>query len=216
MTGYSNLTKSLCINLYSFYYAEDEAERLRYLEGFNEKYSSGRLTALLSHAAEMIDAKVLNISKHDYNPYGASAAALVSEKSMTLAHLDKSHLAVHTYHDFFPGNSAASFRVDIDITTCGGITPLCTLDYIIGLFNPLIITLDYKIRGFTRQTDGKKIYIDHNISSIQEYICVETLNKYIVKDINIHEAKIFYTKLIRKVIDKSLFREITEIDNELP
>ena len=41
-----------------------------------------------------------------------------------LAHLDKSHVTVHTYPEYHPETCIATFRVDIDVATCGEITPL--------------------------------------------------------------------------------------------
>ena len=64
---------------------------------------------------------------------------LIAEGSMIpvgetqLAHLDKSHVTVHTYPEYHPETCLATFRVDIDVATCGEITPLSTLDYLIGI-----------------------------------------------------------------------------------
>ena len=52
-----------------------------------------------------------------------------------MAHLDKSHVTVHTYPEYHPDTCLATFRVDIDVATCGEITPLSTLDYLIGSFD---------------------------------------------------------------------------------
>ena len=41
---------------------------------------------------------------------------------------------------------------------------------LIQSFDSDILTLDYHVRGFTRDVSGKKIYIDHRINSIQNYI----------------------------------------------
>ena len=30
--------------------------------------------------------------------------------------------------------------------------------------------MDYRVRGFTRDTSGRKLFIDHEIGSIQNYI----------------------------------------------
>ena len=87
-----------------------------------------------------------------------------------VAHLDKSHVTVHTYPEFHPETSIATFRVDIDVATCGEITPLKTLDYLIGNFDSDIITMDYRVRGFTRDVTGKKLFMDHDITSIQDFI----------------------------------------------
>ena len=64
-----------------------------------------------------------------------------STKQDIAGHLDKSHLTVHTYPEFHPDNAIATFRVDIDVSTCGEITPLKSLDYLIGSFDSDIITL---------------------------------------------------------------------------
>ena len=87
-----------------------------------------------------------------------------------VAHLDKSHVTVHTYPEYHPETCLATFRVDIDVATCGEITPLSTLDYLIGSFDSDIITMDYRVRGFTRDVDGKKLFMDREIRSIQDYI----------------------------------------------
>jgi S-adenosylmethionine decarboxylase len=121
--------------------------------------------------------------------------------SAIVAHLDKSHVTVHTYPESHPDNSIATFRVDIDVATCGEITPLSTLDYLIGSFDSDIITMDYKVRGFTRALDGEKLYIDHEITSIQNYIDAATLKTYDAIDINVYQANIFHTKMLIKEID---------------
>ena len=50
--------------------------------------------------------------------------------------------------------------MDIDVATCGTISPLKALNYLIGSFDSDIITIDYRVRGFTRDMDGKKHFID--------------------------------------------------------
>ena len=74
---------------------------------------------------------VLHISKQDYDPQGASVTFLIAEEHMKpalepdtmVAHLDKSHVTVHTYPEYHPDTCLATFRVDIDVATCGEITP---------------------------------------------------------------------------------------------
>ena len=44
-------------------------------------------------------------------------------------------MTVHTYPEYHPETCLATFRVDIDVATCGEITPLSTLDYLIGSFD---------------------------------------------------------------------------------
>ena len=98
----------------------------------------------------MIGATVLNIAKQDYEPQGASVTLLIAERPVPgdtqVAHLDKSHVTVHTYPEYHPETCLATFRVDIDVATCGEITPLSTLDYLISSFDSDIITMDYRVR----------------------------------------------------------------------
>lgn len=207
--GFNNLTKSLSFNIYDVCYAKSEREQRDYIAYIDEQYNSDRLTKILSKVTDMIGAQVLNISKQDYEPQGASVTFLIAEEPMiaqkasetVVAHLDKSHVTVHTYPEFHPDNSIATFRVDIDVATCGEITPLSTLDYLIGSFDSDIITMDYKIRGFTRDINGKKLFLDHKIVSIQDYIKSETLEKYDAIDINVYQSNIFHTKMLIKEVD---------------
>ncbi|MBQ4364039.1 MAG: adenosylmethionine decarboxylase, partial [Oscillospiraceae bacterium] len=179
------------------------------------------LTNILCEVTDMIGAHVLNISKQDYDPQGASVTLLVSEEHKIpeglypgqeiAGHLDKSHLTVHTYPEFHPDNAITTFRVDIDVSTCGEITPLNCLDYLIGSFDSDIITIDYRVRGFTRDESGKKLFIDHDITSIQNYIDKDTLLRYDAIDINVYQANIFHTKMMIKdiVLQNYLFNTDT-------
>lgn len=205
--GFNNLTKSLSFNIYDVCYAKTQREQKDYIAYIDKQYNSERLTNILTSVAEMIGAKVLNISSQDYDPQGASVTILIAEGSMvpagdtTVAHLDKSHVTVHTYPEYHPETCLATFRVDIDVATCGEITPLSTLDYLIGSFDSDIITMDYRVRGFTRDLGGQKLFMDHYINSIQNYINEATLRRYDAVDINIYEANIFHTKMLIKDID---------------
>jgi S-adenosylmethionine decarboxylase len=61
--------------------------------------------------------------------------------------------------------------------------------------------MDYRVRGFTRDVNGRKIYMDHDITSIQDYVSDETLKRYIAYDINIVSDNMFHTKMILKKFD---------------
>ena len=248
--GFNNLTKSLSFNIYDVCYAKTAREQKDYIAYIDEQYNSERLTKILYHMTEMIGANVLNVSKQDYEPQGASVTFLIAEGKMVpsgftsareaavsydeamsvhsdmpvsknsiqslktdtvVGHLDKSHITVHTYPEYHPDNSIATFRVDIDAATCGEITPLNTLDYLIGNFDSDIITMDYRVRGFTRDIDGKKLYMDHKITSIQDYINKETLKKYDAIDINLYQANLFHTKMLIKEMDLQNYLFNTDI-----
>ena len=205
--GFNNLTKSLSFNIYDVCYARSPREQRDYIAYIDGQYNSERLTKILTTLTDMIGAKVLNIAKQDYEPQGASVTILIAEGSMIpagttqLAHLYKSHVTVHTYPEYHPETCLATFRVDIDVATCGEITPLSTLDYLIGSFDSDIITLDYKVRGFTRDVNGHKLFLDHEIRSIQDFIDPETLLRYDAMDINVYAANLFHTRMMVKEID---------------
>lgn len=221
--GFNNLTKSLSFNIYDVCYAKSPREQRDYIAYIDEQYNSERLTSILYSVTDMIGAHVINVSKQDYDPQGASVTFLIAEESMipakggetVVAHLDKSHVTVHTYPEFHPDNSIATFRVDIDVATCGEITPLSTLDFLIGSFDSDIITMDYRVRGFTRDISGKKLFIDHKITSIQDYINPKTLEKYDAIDINIYQSNIFHTKMMIKEVDLQNYLFNTDV-YELP
>ncbi len=220
--GFNNLTKTLSFNIYDVCYAKSEREQKDYIAYIDEQYNSERLTKILCDVTQMIGAHVLNISKQDYDPQGASVNILIAEGDLSMdhidescnqgkytssprdtvhAHLDKSHVTVHTFPEYHPDNSISTFRVDIDVSTCGEISPLNALDYLIGSFDSDIITIDYRVRGFTRDVEGKKYYIDHDITSIQDYIDDVTLTRYDAIDVNVYQSNIFHTKMLIKEIE---------------
>ena len=196
-------------------------EQRDYIAYIDEQYNSERLTNILTSLTDMIGAKVLNIAKKDYEPQGASVTILIAEGSMIpagktqLAHLDKSHVTVHTYPEYHPETSLATFRVDIDVATCGEITPLSTLDYLIGSFDSDIITMDYRVRGFTRDVNGKKLFMDHTVRSIQDYIDPATLRRYDAVDVNVYSANLYHTKMMLKDINLQNYLFKTDV-YELP
>ena len=220
--GFNNLTKALSFNIYDVCYAKTPREQKDYIAYIDEQYNSERLTNILTRLTDMIGATVLNVSRQDYEPQGASVTILIAEGSMIpvqgetqVAHLDKSHVTVHTYPEYHPDTCLATFRVDIDVATCGEITPLSTLDYLINSFDSDIITMDYRVRGFTRNVDGQKLFLDHKITSIQDYIDKEILRRYDAVDINVYEANLFHTKMMVKEVNLQNYLFNTDV-YELP
>lgn len=214
--GFNNLTKSLSFNIYDICYAQSPEHRREYRKYVDELYNAQRLTEILTTVTSIIGANVLNIARQDYDPEGASVTMLISEhptapaedpsteepgplkKNSVVAHLDKSHVTVHTYPETHPDNEngISTFRADIDVSTCGVISPLKALNYLIHQFDSDIVTVDYRVRGFTRDVDGTKLYIDHEINSIQNFFLDETLDRYEMIDVNVYQENIFHTKML--------------------
>jgi len=225
--GFNNLTKTLSFNIYDICYAKTLEHRKGYIEYIDEQYNAERLTSILTNVSNIIGANILNISSQDYEPQGASVTMLICEEKINdsqgqgsspeddqnqnevpgpvpetvLAHLDKSHITVHTYPESHPDDGISTFRADIDVSTCGRISPLKALNYLIHSFDSDIITIDYRVRGFTRDVEGKKLFIDHKINSIQNYIGSETKERYHTIDVNVYQENIFHTKMLIKDFD---------------
>lgn len=222
--GFNNLTKTLSFNIYDVCYAVTPEDKKGYIEYIDEQYNSTRLTEILVEITNIIGANVLNIAKQDYEPQGASVTLLISEEAVPVVcvdpscnlgnigetiptpnhivgHLDKSHITVHTYPEAHPDRGIMTFRVDIDVSTCGEISPLKVLNYLIENFDSDIIICDYRIRGFTRDIDGNKYFKDHKINSIQDFISPKNLSLYNSIDVNVYQENIFHTKMILKELD---------------
>ncbi len=239
LRGFNNLTKTLSFNIYDVCYARSPQARKEYLEYIDEEYNSERLVKILHEVADIIGANILNVASQDYDPMGASVTILIAEEPVeprpdqVLAHLDKSHLCIHTYPETDSRTGVSTFRVDVDVSTCGKISPLRALNHLIDSFESDIVLMDYKVRGFTRDIKGNKHYIDHKIHSIQQYIDRKILDLYQCVDINIYQENLFHTKMLlrdfnldnylfaaaasdfteeeRKRVKKSLKQEMTEI-----
>jgi S-adenosylmethionine decarboxylase len=216
--GFNNLTKTLSFNIYDINYAETTTQTSQYIEYIDEEYNAERLTNILTEVSHLIGANILNIAHQDYDPQGASVTMLIAEEPViseelsnverpgplpesVVAHLDKSHITVHTYPESHPDNGISTFRADIDVSTCGRISPLRALNYLIHSFDSDIVIMDYRVRGFTRDVRGKKHYIDHNINSIQNFIAKESKDLYQMIDVNVYQENIFHTKMILKELE---------------
>lgn len=218
LKDFNNLTKTLSFNIYDICYAKTADQRQEYIEYIDEEYNADRLTNMLKDVASIIGANILNIAHQDYEPLGASVTMLVAEESIepmdvngsvkpgplpdaVVAHLDKSHLTVHTYPESHPDNGISTFRADIDVSTCGRISPLTALNYLMHSFDSEIVTMDYRVRGFTRDIFGTKHFIDHDINSIQNYIAEDTKQLYQMIDVNVYQENLFHTKMMLKEME---------------
>ena len=217
LESFNNLTKTLSFNIYDICYAHSEKAQREYISYIDEAYNAERLTDILTEVARIIGANILNIAHQDYDPEGASVTMLISELPIAeeplnpeapgplpdavVAHLDKSHITVHTYPESHPDNGISSFRADIDVSTCGRISPLRALNYLIHTFESDIVIMDYRVRGFTRDVSGKKHFIDHKISSIQNFLSKDTRERYQMIDVNVYQENIFHTKMLLKEFD---------------
>jgi len=222
--GFNNLTKTLSFNIYDICYASTEAQRCAYIEYIDEKYNAARLTQILTDVANIVGASILNVARQDYEPQGASVTMLIAEEPQAaegastsakpgplpeavVGHLDKSHITVHTYPESHPVGGISTFRADIDVSTCGVISPLKALNYLIHSFESDIVIMDYRVRGFTRDVRGRKHFIDHKINSVQDFVSCDTKESYEMIDVNVYQENLFHTKMMLKEfrLDNYLF-----------
>ena len=170
--GFNNLTKSLSFCIYDICYAKTAEERDGYIAYIDELYNANRLTEILSETCSIIGANILNIARQDYEP-------------------PESH----------PEGGLCTFRADIEVSTCGVISPLKALNYLIHQLESDIVTIDYRVRGFTRDVNGMKHFIDHEINSIQNFMSEDIKSLYDMVDVNVYQENIFHTKMLLKEFD---------------
>lgn len=193
LQGFNNLSKTLSISFYDVCYVSSEKSYKKYQVYCQEKYSAKNLARILSSVVDIIDAKILSATQYDYEPHGASAMVLLAEEtsienscltnsSSSVAHLDKSHLTIHSYPDTHPQNSVYTLRVDVEISTCGRISPLQALNYLIDQFCAEVLTFDYKVRGMTRKLNGDVCFLDSEIQPMQTLIDHKKQLEYQIKE----------------------------------
>jgi S-adenosylmethionine decarboxylase len=210
--GYNQLTKSLVLSLYKLDYIACNESKTNYIKRINNEFCANKLADMLTEIAHTIGGQVLNRAIRNYQPQGASATLMIAEASndgenqpmpsSIVAHLDKSHLCIHTYPEELFTDNIAIFRADIDISSCGLISPLVVLNNIIDQYSPDIVNIDYRVRGFNRQVDKTKQFIDHEIGSIQTFLSPQILEKYQTSDNNLAKINFFHTSLMTEKIEE--------------
>jgi S-adenosylmethionine decarboxylase len=79
------------------------------------------------------------------------------------------------------------------------------------------------VRGFTRDTSGNKHWIDHKITSIQNFIDPKILAQYNAVDVNVYQENLFHTKAMYKELDLNRYlfggadatASLTDIEREM-
>ncbi|HCH69245.1 MAG TPA: adenosylmethionine decarboxylase [Colwellia sp.] len=219
--GFNNLTKSLSLSLYKLHYLTSQPDSYNLF--IKERYNADKLNIVLTEICHAIGGTVLNIAKQDYQPQGASVTLMISEESQNeplstiaseslIAHLDKSHLCIHTYPEESPQDGIAIFRADIELSTCGIILPLKVLNQVVEAFDADVIDIDYRIRGMTRDRQGKKLFTIDEVNNISDFFSAEMKNSYNISEHNFRAQNLFHAKLSRKniTLEEHIFDESTE------
>ena len=214
--GFNNLTKNLSFSLYRLHYLHNDHCAAHYHAYIAQNYSAEKLDTFLTNICHAIGGKVLNVAKQDYQPQGASVTLMISEgeqaqslpnkqddylPSSLVAHLDKSHLCIHTYPDDAPQHGIAIFRADIELSTCGVISPLKVLNYVIEAFKADIVDIDYRIRGMTRKSNGEMLFVDDRLENISDHLSAQFKASFKIKNHNLTVRNLFHSKLCRNEVE---------------
>ena len=155
----TSVTQSLALNAYQFCILEDVNQGSEWFEKLENEFSSLKLSGFVRSLGEAIGAKILNLSSTDYEPFGASAALLIGQQleveprgDEVLAHLDASHIAAHTY--FESSDRYAQFRLEIEVSSCGGLSPIALIDDILNECKADFAQIDYRVRGIRWTKEG--------------------------------------------------------------
>lgn len=200
--GFNNLTKNLIISLYKVDHLDltSDAPFQDYQNIIKQSYNAEILAESLDALTQVIGAQVLNRSTQNYQPHGASVTYMIADSDVPISlinHLNKSHICAHTYPETHPQKNVAIFRLDIDISTCGVISPLKVLNYLLKTLKWDVLTLDYKIRGFTRDIVGKKHYKDDVFDNITDYISDEILATVEMVNHNQRDILNYHSRLMK-------------------
>jgi len=127
---------------------------LNWAESTDQAFSEMKLESLIRQLSDELGAKTMNFSSVSYQPYGASANLLIAQNISALAHLDASHISTHTYFDIGDVDRWSSFRLELEISTCGDIHPTVCLENLFHSLKPHFATLDSRSRGISTDANG--------------------------------------------------------------
>ena len=150
----NSVTRTLAVNACRLEYESTPGSIEANFEATNSHFCADRLESLLNDIVTLLQAEVLGQSSTHYEPEGASATVLIGQGDAALFHLDKSHLAVHTYFEASEQSSWGSFRCELELSTCGTLPVKELLERISQEFDFEVLMLDCKIRGFNRNDKG--------------------------------------------------------------
>ena len=144
-----------------------EAHRLIPAAAEEPALDADALEELLTVLAGDLDAKILGRSAANYEPQRASATLLVGAlnagASATL-HLDKSHLACHTYIDSHPSSDVTAFRASLELSTCGDLPLVRVLQRAVTTLSPDVLSLRVYRSGLVHDASGAPGFVTCDIS----------------------------------------------------
>lgn len=191
------VTHSLGVNFYFLAPPQPAADLVLWADRLDQQYSETRLELLIKKLSDELGARTMSFSSVSYDPHGASANLLIAQHVSALAHLDASHISTHTYFDVGDENQWSSFRLELEISTCGDTHPVESLNGLFDRLKPHFATIDERSRGAGVDSSGqislakndrrlKEMTIaDYNVCAQREGSAMLTSNK---NDSVIHAA----------------------------
>lgn len=212
--GFNNLTKNLNISLYKVDYLSPDSSTASscYQQNIKAAFNAQMLSTVLDSITDAIGAQVLTRSEQNYQPHGASVTYMIADSEVPISlvnHLTKSHICAHTYPDTAPQQNTAIFRLDLDISTCGVISPLNVLNHLFKSFSWDVLTIDYKVRGFTRDIIGNKHYQDDAIENITDYIQADYIEAVELSNDNQPHLFSYHSRLMHKKLSEGMSEKFT-------
>jgi S-adenosylmethionine decarboxylase len=149
------VTHSLGVNFYLMAPPQSRSDILSWAKKIDQQYSETELEAILHNLSDALGTQTMSFSSVNYNPHGASANLLIAQHVSALAHLDASHISTHTYFDLGDTQCWSTFRLELEISSCGDIHPADCLGDLFKSMVPDLGTIDTRSRGINRNTDGE-------------------------------------------------------------
>lgn len=199
---YNNILEILDTNLYCFLRADSQETLVEYI---NNHYCATKLGEISRELAVLINAHVVSVSEYNFDPYGSSTNTLISipvqhqiqTDECVIAHLDKSHISIHTYIDFYDMNTAF-LRLDLCISTCGVDSPLDTIQFLLDKFSPQVAFFEYRLRGFNLK--NKNAIKEKEMTGNFKSKIIAQQKNLIVQEVVKSDAHFYQVKFLQKEI----------------
>ncbi len=212
----NNINKNINLSIYNIYYINSENTYKYYIKYINNIYNNKNIINLIKNISKKTNSKILNIYKINYKlKFNKKNKIINRTKNILLTFLyNNNNICIYTYiENYSKNNKIYTIRTDINIYSCGLISPLFYINIILLFFKCDLININYNINGFTKYKNGKKYFINKKFNSIKKYINKNIINKYDLLELNIYQGNIFNIKMIikkiniKKYIFKNLFKK---------
>ncbi len=201
--NFSNINENINISIYNIYYINSKNTYKYYINYINNIYNNKNLIKLIKKISKKTNSKILHTYKLNYKlKLNKKKKTINITKNILLSYLyNNNNICIYTYIENYSKNKIYTIRTDINIYSCGLISPLNYINNIILFFKSDLININYIINGFTKDINGKKYFINNKISSVKNFIKKKIIKNYDFLEINIYQENLFNIKMIIKNIN---------------